>query len=106
MIEKTIKLISNYFFKNFTQNWKNGYRSIVARFSVISGFEIGMTCAIFRNLGNTPTVNELLTKLDRIGANRDLIDLINFVEYVEILELLFFKDVIVLPTFSEFTGEK
>ena len=58
-----------------------------------------MTCAIFRKLGNTPTVNYLLNKLETIGDKRDLIDLIKFVEQVEISELLFFKDVIILSSF-------
>ena len=39
-----------------------------------------MTCAIFRNLGNTPVVNDLLIKFDSIGDKRDLIDLITFVK--------------------------
>ena len=43
-------------------------------------FKIRMTYAIFRNLGNTPTVSDLLIKLDSIGAKRDFIDLINFVK--------------------------
>lgn len=68
--------------------------------------KIGMTCANFRNLGKTPTVNDLLIIIDSTGVKGDLIDFLIFVDYVEILEFLFFKDLMILLIFSELKCEE
>ena len=65
---------------------------------------IGITCAILRNLGILPRINDLLTILEGKGDKRDLFDLIILVKYVEIFEILFFKDHIMFSICWELTG--
>jgi len=62
--DKRVQSAVNHFFKNFGESWKYGYWPIIVRGfgEVILG--MGVICAIFRRLGNSPFAIHLLRNSD------------------------------------------
>ena len=62
--DKRAQSAVNYFLKNFGESWKYGYWPIIVRVfrEVILG--MGVICAIFRRLGNSPFGIRLLKNSD------------------------------------------
>jgi len=62
--DKRVQSAVNYFFKIFGESWKHGYWPIIVTGlgEVILG--MGVICAIFRRLGNSPFAIHLLKNSD------------------------------------------
>jgi len=95
--DKRVQSAVNYLFKNFGESWKYGYwPMIVSLGEVILG--MGVICAIFRRLGNSPFSIHLLKKSDN-HEDKLLAEIFKNLDVV-----LYFSDAIICLISSALVG--